>query len=300
MYTDLFLALLNRKNAREHPILSALLYTFCPTAAHWWFAGADPVLPFDPVWRSLEDLTSGGTLLDHLTRYGFENLTDDIREYIHEVDQYRSQHPIQAPELLPLFRGGKIDMARRFGSQNAINNLGGDWRNLFIYVRTWVFLSQDWRIGMEIVRTSQYSLSSEKVHLVLPFTRLPVQFDTWLWKIPTGHVMETKIGLLVSRLEQDQLRFALMRQCHPLGQKPWPNIPIVYALDRETGEADHFEQTLSDDDLERVIQSLSNLAKNGPYLPLNALRQRSLCKKCGYQHLCFEKKQISLHALSTL
>ena len=300
MYTDLFLALLNRKNAREHPILSALLYTFCPTAAHWWFAGADPVLPFDPVWRSLEDLTSGGTLLDHLTRYGFEDLTDDIREYIHEVDQYRSQHPIQAPELLPLFRGGKIDMARRFGSQNAINNLGGDWRNLFIYVRTWVFLSQDWRIGMVIDRTSQYSLSMEKVHLVLPFTRLPVQFDTWIWKIPTGHVMETKIGLLLSRLEQDQLRFALMRHCHPLGQQPWSNTPTIYALDRETGGVDHFEQTLSDDDLERVIQSLSNLTKNGPYFPLNALRQRSLCKKCGYQHLCFEKKQISLHALAAL
>lgn len=300
MYTDLFLALLNRKNAREHPILSALLYAFCPTAAHWWFAGADPVLPFDPVWRSLEDLTLGGTLLDHLTRYGFENLLGDIREYIHEVDEYRKQHPIQAPELLPLFRGGKLDMARRFGSQNAIENLGGDWRNLFIYVRTWVFLSQDWRIGMKIDRTTQYSISGEKVNLTLPFARLPVQLDTWIWRIPVGHVTETRIGLLVSRMEQDQLRFALLRHCHPLGEQPWPNTPLIYALDRESGGVDHFEQTLSDEDLERVIQSLASLAKNGPYFPLNALRQRSICKKCGYQHLCFEKKQISLHALSTL
>ena len=300
MYTDLFLALLNRKNAREHPILSALLYAFCPTAAHWWFAGADPVLPFDPVWRSLEDLTSGGTLLDHLTRYGFENLIDDIREYIHEVDEYRKQHPIQAPELLPLFRGGKLDMARRFGSQNAIENLGGDWRNLFIYVRTWVFLSQDWRIGMKIDRTTQYSVSGEKVNLTLPFARLPVQLDTWIWRIPVGHVTETRIGLLVSSMEQDQLRFALIRHCHPLGEQPWPNTPLIYALDRESGGVDHFEQTLSDEVLERVVQSLTSLAKNGPYFPLNALRQRSICKKCGYQHLCFEKKQISLHALSTL
>lgn len=300
MYTDLFLALLNRKNAREHPILSSLLYTFCPTAAHWWFAGADPVLAFDPIWRSLEDLTAGGTLLDHLTRYGFENLLGDIREYIHEVDEYRKQHPIPAPELLPLFRGGKIDMSRRFGSQNAIENLGGDWRNLFVYVRTWAFVSQDWRIGMEIDRTSQYSFSGEKVNLTLPFARLPVQFDTWVWKIPVGHVTETKIGLLVSRMEQDQLRFALMRRCHPPGQQPWRNTPIIYALDRESGGVEHFEQTLSDDDLERVVQSIASLAKNGPYFPLNALRQRSICKKCGYQHLCFEKKQISLHALSTL
>ena len=300
MFTDLFLSLLNRKNAREHPILSALLYTFCPTAAHWWFAGADPILPFDPVWRSLEDLTSGGTLLDHLTRYGFENLLGDIREYIQEVDEYRKQHPIQAPELSPFFRGGKLDMARRFGSQNAIENLGGDWRNLFVYVRTWVFLSQDWRIGMEIDRTSQYSFSGEKVNLTLPFARLPVQFDTWVWRIPVGHVTETKIGLLITRMEQDQPRFALMRRCHTLGQQPWSNIPTIYALDRESGGVDHFEQTLSDDDLERVIQSLAGLAKNGPYFPLNAMRQRSICKKCGYQHLCFEKKQISFHALSTL
>lgn len=297
MYTDLFLALLNRKNAREHPILSALLYTFCPTTAHWWFAGADPIPPFDPVWRSLEDLASGGTLLDHLTRYGFASLLEDIREYIHQVDEYRKQHPIQAPELAPFFSGGKLDMTRRFGSQNAIEKLGGDWRNLFTYVRTWVFLAQDWRIGMGTDRTSEYSFTSEKVNLTLPFARLPVQLDTWVWKIPPG---QTKIGLLVNQMEQDQLRFALMQLCQPMGQRPWPNTPTIFALDRESGEVDHFEQTLSDDDLERVVQSISNLAKNGPYYPLNALKQRSICKKCGYQHLCYEKKQISLHAISTL
>ena len=68
MYTDLFLALLNRGNARGHPILSALLYAFCPAAARWWLAGAEPTIPFDPVWQSLQDLASGGTLLVHLNR----------------------------------------------------------------------------------------------------------------------------------------------------------------------------------------------------------------------------------------
>jgi hypothetical protein len=188
-------------------------------------------------------------------------------------------------------------MARRFGSQNAIENLGGDWRNLFIYVRTWAFLAQDWRIGMGIERTSEYSFTGEKVNLTLPFARLPVQLDTWVWKIPPG---QTKIGLLVNQMEQDQLRFALMQRCQPMGQRPWPNAPTIFALDRESGEVDHFEQTLFDDGLEQVVQSISNLAKNGPYYPLNALKQRSTCKKCGYQHLCYEKKQISPHALSTL
>ena len=80
MYTDLFLALLNRGNARGHPILSALLYAFCPAAARWWLAGAEPTIPVDPVWPSLQDLASGGTLLDHLKRYGFSSLAGVIKK----------------------------------------------------------------------------------------------------------------------------------------------------------------------------------------------------------------------------
>ena len=96
MYTDLFLALLNRKNARGHPILSAMLYAFCPTAAHWWMVGADPTPPFDPVWKSLEDLATGETLLEFLIKYDFENLIEEVRTYIHEVEEYRRQHPVSA------------------------------------------------------------------------------------------------------------------------------------------------------------------------------------------------------------
>jgi hypothetical protein len=300
MYTDLFLALLNRNNARGHPILSALVYAFCPTAARWWLAGADPVPPFDPIWQSMRDLATGRTLLEYLVDYGFDELVEEIRNYIREVEEYRSHHPVQAPELMPLFRGGKIPAGRRFGFQNAISRLGGDWRNLFLYIRTWAFLSQDWRIGMRIARDTGYILSGEKLLLTLPFTRLPVQFDAWVWKVPVGHVTEAKIGLMVSRMEQDQLRFSLMQRCNSNSNQPWSNTPTVFALDRETGGANHFDQTLSDRDLERTVQSLSALAKNGPHPPLNALQQPSICGKCGYQNLCFEKNFISPHALSTL
>ena len=301
MYTDLFLALLNRKNAREHPILSAMLYAFCPTAARWWLVGADPTPPFDPVWKSLEDLASGETLLEFLIKYDFDNLIEEIRAYIREVDEYRKQHSnLCAPELMPLFRGGKISVSRRYGSQNAIDNLGGDWRNLNIYVRTWAFLSQDWRIAMLIERDSGYQLTSEKVCLTLPGVRLPVQFDTWIWKVPVGHVTETKIGALVSNREQDQLRFSLLRRCTTIGTQPWSNTPIIFALDRESGAASHFDQVLSDRDLEKMVESLSNLAKKGPHPPLNALRQPSICKQCGYQQLCFERNFISQHALKDL
>jgi len=301
MYTDLFLALLNRKNARGHPILSAMLYAFCPTAARWWLVGADPTPPFDPVWKSLEDLVSGETLLEFLIKYDFDNLIEEIRAYIREVEEYRKQHSnLCAPELMPLFRGGKISVSRRYGSQNAIDNLGGDWRNLNIYVRTWAFLSQDWRIAMLIEPDSGYQLISEKVCLTLPGVRLPVQFDTWIWKVPVGHVTETKIGALVSNREQDQLRFSLLRRCTTIGTQPWSNTPTLFALDRESGAASHFDQVLSDRDLEKMVESLSNLAKKGPHPPLNALRQPSICKQCGYQQLCFERNFISQHALQDL
>ncbi|MBK7453931.1 MAG: hypothetical protein IPJ46_09530 [Anaerolineales bacterium] len=301
MYTDLFLALLNRKNARAHPILSALAYLFCPMTAYWWLAGADPVPPFDPVWQCLLDLTSGGTLREHLTRYGFEGQLEEVRQYIERVRLYRSQHPaILAPELSPFFSMPRIELTNRFGSQNAIHSLGGDWRNLFTYVRAWAYLVQDWRAGLNVDSESGYLLKNEKVSLILPFTRLPVQFDAWVWKVPVGHVVETKIGLLVSNLEQDQISFSLMAKCSPSGDHPWPNTPAIFSLDRENGQAQAFDQTLPGRELERVVQHLSDLARHGPHHPLHALRQPSICRKCGYQNQCFKRDLISPFALKDL
>ena len=199
-----------------------------------------------------------------------------------------------------MFRGGKLPAGARFGSQNAIHNLGGDWRNLFIYVRTWAFLSQDWRLGLGIARDADYLLSSEKVFLTLPEVRLPAQFDVWVWKVKVGHVTEIKIGLLTQSGEQDQLRFGLLQRGSPAGDQPWPNLPLVFALDRELGRAQHFDPRLADKDLEKVVKRLSALAKNGPHPPLNALREASLCKSCGYQHLCFEKHALAPHAINDL
>jgi len=302
MYTDLFLAMLNSKNARGNPILSALVYTFCPAAARWWLMGADPTPPFDPVWKSLEDLSTGKTLLEFLIQYGFETLLDEIRSYILEVEVYRNQHGnLQAPELMPLFRGGNIPISRRYGSQNAIQNLGGDWRNLFIYVRTWAFLSHDWRKAMQIGRDTGYNLKAEKVCLTLPpDVRMPVQFDTWVWQVPVGHVTETRIGSLISNGEQDQLRFSLLNRCTTLGKQPWSNTPAIYSLNRETGESKLFDPLLANRDLEKTVDSLSNLAKKGPHPPLNALQQPSICKGCGYQQVCFTRNHISQHALKDL
>ncbi|MDP2975161.1 MAG: AMP-binding protein [Anaerolineales bacterium] len=86
MYTDLFTALANRENLRGHPLLAALLYAFCPAAARWWLAGAEPVIPFDPVWQALQDFTLGKTLKEVLSGYGFENLLGHAQKYIRNVD----------------------------------------------------------------------------------------------------------------------------------------------------------------------------------------------------------------------
>jgi len=301
MYTDLFLALLNRNNARGHPILLALVYVFCPAAAHWWLAGADPVPPFDPVWQSLQDLSSGGTLRDHLTRYGLSGLLGNVKTYIERVSSYRSQHPlVEAPELSRLFSKPNIDLSDRFGSSNTIQHLGGDWNNLFIYARTWAYLAHDWRKGLDVDSRSDYILKNEKVSLMLSFTRLPVQFDTWIWSLQIGHVRENRIGLLVSGMEQDQLRFSLLKKCSPIGNQPWPNTPSIFALDRESGEAAVFDQILPDSHLERLVAHFSNLARKGPHHPLNALRRPSICKKCGFQNQCFKNNMISPFALRDL
>ena len=129
--TDLWLALKDKDNPRGHPLLAALLYAYCPAAARWWLTGADAAFlpfdcsfaalrtsaqgrPFDPVWQALNDLSSGETLKAALTRYGFEDILDEAKKYVGEVDAYRRTHPgIDSPETLPTFPGGRMSLDRR-------------------------------------------------------------------------------------------------------------------------------------------------------------------------------------------
>jgi len=93
MHTDLFAALQDKENPRGHPILAALGYLFCPTAARWWLAGVDPVIPFDPLWQVLEDRVSGSSLKAALSSYGFADLLDVAQTYVNQVDAWRDRHP---------------------------------------------------------------------------------------------------------------------------------------------------------------------------------------------------------------
>jgi hypothetical protein len=200
--------------------------------------------------------------------------------------------------LLPFFKGAQFPLNRRFGLENSIQNLGGKWENLFIYTRAWAFLVDDWRAGMRIASDANFSLKIEPVKLTLAGYRLPVHFDTLIWRVQIGHVTEVRLGLLVCRGEQDLLRFALLGLSSPDGDQPWPNLPLVYALDRETGDAKLADLPIASKDFPELVKQLSSAAKEGPYPPLNALQQPSVCKDCGYARLCYHKSNFSPHLLS--
>jgi hypothetical protein len=234
MYTDLFLAIKDPQNPRGHPLLAALLYAFCPAAARWWLAGAEPDKVFDPIWQALTDQAEGGTLKEVLTSYGFETLLADVKQYVEQVEAFRRLHPgIAAPERLPTFDGGHLELAKRFGLQEAIAKLGGRWENFFTYIRAWAFLVSDWEAEMRFFNAPD--LARSQLMLNLPGIRRPVRFPAWIWLDQVGHGARVVIGLLVRGREQDELRFALARLAGPEGDKPWPVQPEVWALDREGG-----------------------------------------------------------------
>jgi hypothetical protein len=295
MNTDLFTALLNRGNPRGHPILAALLYAVCPAAARWWLAGADPVIPFDPLWQALEDLVSGKTLKESISDYGFESLVDVAQNYVAQVEAWRDRHPgIHAPEQLPTFTGGQIEISRRFGHQAGIRKFGGRWENFFAYVRAWAFVVRDWEAAMRFPIPPQFS--KVNLMLTLPGIRRPVTYPAWSWMGQIEGAQRVVIGLIGT---QDQLRLGIARRAGLAGDKPWPSTPEVWVLAGVHGTADHFDDRLPEDMLPSVAQQLADAAQKGPYPPLKALNGAVQCTGCGFRAQCFtDKSEISLLSLS--
>jgi hypothetical protein len=298
MDTDLFTALLDKENQRGHPILAALVYAFCPAAARWWLAGADPRLPFDPLWQALEDLVSGGTLKAALSSYGFEDLLDVAQSYVDQVDAWRNRHPgIRAPEWLPTFPGGRIEMSRRFGQRLAIGKFGDRWENFFAYVRAWAFVAPDWEARMRFSEPPQFS--QIRLAFMQPGLRRPAYFPAWSWLDPVKKARRVVLGLIVAAKTQDQLRLGLAWRANPVGDQPWPARPEVWALEWESGGAGHFERHLPTDQLPQVVAQLAQAAKAGPHPPLAALRGSGQCARCGFRAQCYAASgEISPLALS--
>jgi hypothetical protein len=295
MTTDLFTALLDKGNSRGHPILAALLYAFCPAAARWWLAGADPVIPFDPRWQALVDFASDNLLKDAISDYGFESLVDVAQAYVAQVDTWRDRHPgIHAPERLPTFSGGRIEVSRRFGHRDGIRKFGGRWENFFAYLRTWAFLVRDWEVAMRFSKAPQFS--QVRLAFTLKGIRRPAFFPAWSWKSPIKGARRVALGLIGT---QDQLRLGMARRAGLDGDKPWPSTPEVWVLDPVHGTAEHFDDRVPDDLLPDVVAALADAAQQGPHPPVNALLTTGQCTNCGFHSQCFtDKSEISPLSLS--
>ena len=307
MYTDLFLALLHGKNRRRNPILSALLYVFCPAAARWWFSGADPVVPFDITWQALTDFSRGEDIKSVLQEYGVDESTDEkLKQYYKAVKEWRGKFTGLAPELsvnFPLQANFAPDA--KFGSSDLYGKFGGNWRYMFEYVRAWSILAYEWQdriVPSASDNDSNIQFKSLEVALSAPGVRRPAYFPVWAWIEKVGLVNRTFIGLLVNfpgmsknaqivrdKIQgmQDQLRFALVQRSALSGDEPWPSPPEVHALDRTTGASTPFDAVVNTTDALKMVVELSEAARKGPHLPLGALQSPEKCEVCGFRAFCY-------------
>ena len=286
MYTDLWLALQEKSNPRGHPILTALLYSFCPAAARWWLAGAEPVIPFDPVWQALRDCSRGGTLLETLLGYGFETLIEDVKLYVDQVDAWRDRHPgLVAPERLPTFSGGRLPLSKKFGLKEAINQLGGQWENFFRYIHAWAFLIRDWEVAMRLLVPPAFNLV--RLTVTLAGVRRPAYLHCWFWLVEIKRSTRRILGLMVANGEGDLLRSSLVRRSQPAGEKPWPTPPEVWSLRQEDSASQVVNFPIRDEELSEVVLNLAHTAQQGPHVPLPALQGSRRCRSCSFQAQCF-------------
>jgi len=311
MQTDLFRALLDSRNSRDHPILSAMLYEFCPAAAHWWHSGVDPVLPYDMVWKMMEMRATGMNMREALESLNLGGLAANVANYIGQVDAYRNHHlkeKIAAPELYPGFEMEKsAKFPDRFGYSDGFAKLGGkrSWQDLLEFTRLWVFVFVDWQLSSNIeVVPNETNVEFEMVNLSLIHSgiRRPAYFPAWLWRIKTRMVTRNVIGLPIDNIyDQPQLKFALISRAANADDKhPWENDPEIYAFDRRTGESNPYNASIKVLDAIGMIAPLSKMAKNGPYPPTNALSHPKTCRDCGFMDQCYRKKVLSKFAINSL
>mgnify|MGYP005810182949 CR=1 FL=1 len=283
MHNDLFFALQNARDRRQHPILLALAYAYCPAAARWWQAGADPTPPFDPRWQALTDLAAGKTLREALDGYGFGELTRRVRPYIDQVAQYRANHPdIPHPELTPLFGGGRLDIDERFGHDAAIQAFGGRWENFFSYIHTWAFLASDWKRDMHLPVDAPIRL--EELALGLPGMR-PVRWPAL--RFGDGRI---DLGLLCPDGAKDSLRFELVSRAQPVEGRPWePGEVQAWALYPMQGARAH-DCLVPDELLPDLVQNLAQAARDGPWPPSGALSVgwNGQCVHCPFAAQCYQ------------
>jgi hypothetical protein len=285
---------------KKNPIVTALLYEFCPAAAHWYVRNVQTEDVYDVVWQALEDYGTGKSLAECLEGYGLASLIPSIKNYVKQVTLFRSRYSAigPAPELLPLFTGDHLNQ-RAIGLQNELNNLGGTWKSVLVYVRVWAFLIRDWKTQMKIPAGDNATRAFRKFTISLSAHEdddsSMIHFPIWGWEVKTGKVHSIYLGLLVSVGRQDVLRFALVSNSYPVGEKTCPSRTThIFGLDRELGTAEPISLPLQQRDALSMILPMYEAACKGPNFPLSMLRDRNTCHFCGYRKACCGEKGYKL------
>ncbi len=300
MSKDLFI-LAKETQGRSNPIVTALLYAYCPAAAHWYLRNRPIEDVFDLTWKALEDYSTGRTLVEWLTEYGLSTVIPVIKDYVDKVELFRRRqtYSVPAPETTILFKSGKRADST-FGIQNELEKLGGSWNNLLEYARIWAFVMRDWKTSTKLPSGENVTREFKKFTVSLSargvYSKLRVHFPVWGWEVTVGRVTSVYLGLLVSERKQDALRFALVHNSDLAGDKPWPDgqRPYLYALDRVSGETEYMNLAVDHEYALNMVMPMYRAARVGPNLPLAALRDRDNCLSCGYRKICFGEKSNNL------
>jgi hypothetical protein len=291
MYADLFLALLERRNPRKHPLLSALLYEFCPQAAFFWRSGLDPHEVHDPVWKALQDYAFGGTLVDQLGMYELDDFSETAQQYVTDIQDFRASHLVRSPETSALFPSGRPTAEEKRNFTQAIEKHFGDWDNLYAYIRTWAFLIGDWRLRSGITNDKNYSLRKTQLVFVLPELGEGVYWQIWAWWVKIEHNTSVHLGLLTPDGLRDPFRPWLTRTSGLDGSSAWPSTPILHRLNYQTGEVSDPENLLTERQFRSLLLKLATVAESGPYPPLNMLRHLATCQFCGFRKFCYNEER---------
>ncbi len=291
MSKDIFI-LAQEYHGKSNPIVTALLYIYCPAAAHWYLRNSPVQDIFDVTWKAFEDYATDRTMAECLTKYDLSIVIPELKVYINQVKQFRRIHPnIQSPETTRFFRGGRRDNI--FGLQNQLNNLGGSWSSLLEYTRVWAFLMRDWKTNMRMPLDAQITRRFKKFFVLLsaPTDRgnAQVNFPVWGWEVTNGSSRHIYLGLLVSGGMQDALRFALVNNSGLADGNGWPdgNPPHLFALDRVTGGSEEMNQVKRQEKAISAVSSIYRAARIGHSLPLGAFQNYYQCLSCGYGKICF-------------
>lgn len=291
MSKDIFI-LAKQMAGKQNPIVSALLYDFCPAAAHWYIRGAEPEEVFDVVWKAFEDYATGKRFREVIEGYGLTTMIPEIRKYIAAVEECRSRYSKDGPSPEITHSLGAT-FSGQFGLQHQLNTLGGTLGELKQYIRVWRFLMGDWKTCMKMDQktTTQRIFQLFTVSLSAPGvvqSNLRVHMPVWGWEVRIGQARRVYLGLLVSNRKQHPLRFALVHGADRADDRKWPNNgrPDLWALDRDTGVAEPI--IVKSETILNLIPRWHDQAQFGRNRPVG-LDDKETCRFCGYRTLCYGK-----------